>query len=75
MLSGLLGFVFILLSDSVVIALELHESVADAVYAATKTIVTVGSSNGSTNGPAWLKLYSAAMMLAAWHSRPSSSPV
>ena len=65
LLSGLLGFVFILISDSVVIALELHESVADAVYAATKTIVTVGSSQRIDNGPAWLKLYSAAMMLAA----------
>jgi hypothetical protein len=65
LLSGLLGFVLILVSDSVVIALELHESVADAVYSATKTIVTVGSSQRVDNGPSWLKLYSAAMMIAA----------
>jgi voltage-gated potassium channel Kch len=48
-----------------VIALALHESVVDAVYAATKTIVTVGPSARVDNGPTWLKLYSAAMMLAA----------
>jgi voltage-gated potassium channel Kch len=65
MLSGLLGFVVILLSDTVVTALELHESAVDAIYSATKTIVTVGSSARIDNGPAWLKLYSAAMMLAA----------
>lgn len=65
MLTGLLGFVLILLSDTVVTALELHESVVDAVYSATKTIVTVGSTARIDSGPAWLKLYSAAMMLAA----------
>jgi Trk K+ transport system NAD-binding subunit len=65
LLAGLLGFAFILVTDSVVIGLELHESVADAIYAATKTIVTVGPTTRVDNGPAWLKLYSAAMMLAA----------
>jgi Trk K+ transport system NAD-binding subunit len=62
---GLLGFVFILVSDTCVISLALHESVVDAVYAATKTIVTVGPSSRVDSGPGWLKLYSAAMMLAA----------
>jgi hypothetical protein len=65
LLLGLLGFVSILVADSLVVALALHESVADAVYAATKTIVTVGPSARVDDGPAWLKLYSAAMMLAA----------
>jgi voltage-gated potassium channel Kch len=65
LLSGLLGFVFILVADSVALALALHESVADAVYSATKTIVTVGPSTRIDNGPVWLKLYSAVMMLAA----------
>ena len=65
LLSGLLGFVFILVADSVALALALHESVADAVYSATKTIVTVGPSTRIDDGPVWLKLYSAAMMLAA----------
>jgi voltage-gated potassium channel Kch len=65
LLSGLLGFVLILVTDSLVIALALHESVADAVYEATKTIATVGPSARVDHGPAWLKIYSAAMMLAA----------
>jgi voltage-gated potassium channel Kch len=65
MLFGLLGFALILLSDTIVTALELHESVADAIYSATKAIVTVGSTARIDSGPAWLKLYSAAMMLAA----------
>jgi hypothetical protein len=65
LLAGLLGFAVILLTDSVVLALALHESVVDAVYAATKTIVTVGPAAAVDRGPGWLKLYSAATMLAA----------
>jgi len=65
LLLGLSGFLFILVTDSVVNALTLHESAVEAVYTATKTIVTVGSSVKVDNGPGWLKLYSAAMMLAA----------
>ncbi|HEY6397725.1 MAG TPA: NAD-binding protein [Solirubrobacteraceae bacterium] len=65
LLAGLLGFAVILLTDSVVLALALHESVLDAVYSATKTIVTVGPSAAVDRGPRWLKLYSAATMLAA----------
>jgi Trk K+ transport system NAD-binding subunit len=65
LLSGLLGFVVILALDSLVTGLALHESVVDAVYGATKTIVTVGPSQRVDNGPSWLKLYSAAMMVAS----------
>ncbi|MGA2006830.1 MAG: hypothetical protein ABSH27_04640 [Solirubrobacteraceae bacterium] len=65
LLAGLLGFLAILLSDFVVLGLALHESWVEAVYTATKTIVTVGPSQRVDDGPAWLKLYSAAMMLAA----------
>ena len=65
LLSGLLGFVLILIADSVALGFALHESVIDAVYSATKTIVTVGPSTRIDDGPAWLKLYSAVMMLAA----------
>jgi len=62
---GLLGFAFILVSDTFVTSLALHEPVIDAFYDATKTIVTVGPSSRIDNGAAWLKLYSAAMMLAS----------
>jgi voltage-gated potassium channel Kch/methylmalonyl-CoA mutase cobalamin-binding subunit len=65
LLAGLLGFVFILVADSLVVSLDLHESVVDSIYAATKTIVTVGPSAAVDAGPGWLKLFSAAMMLAA----------
>jgi Trk K+ transport system NAD-binding subunit len=65
LLSGLLGFVVILTLDSLVTGLALHESIVDAVYGATKTIVTVGPSQQVDNGPSWLKLYSAAMMVAS----------
>jgi Trk K+ transport system NAD-binding subunit len=65
LLVGLLGFVIILALDSLVTGIALHESVVDAVYGATKTIVTVGPSLRVDNGPSWLKLYSAATMLAS----------
>ncbi len=65
LLVGLAGFLLILVADSTVIALALHESASDAVYSATKAIITVGPSAGVNGGPAALKLFSAAMMLAA----------
>ncbi|HEX4034863.1 MAG TPA: NAD-binding protein [Solirubrobacteraceae bacterium] len=65
LLAGLMGFALILVLDSLVIGLELHESFVNAVYFATKTIVTVGPNTLVDHGPAWLKLYSAATMLAA----------
>ncbi|MGI8413048.1 MAG: NAD-binding protein [Solirubrobacteraceae bacterium] len=65
LLAGLLGFLGILLADSLVVALAEHETVVDALYSATKTIVTVGPGSAVERGPAWLKLFSATMMLAA----------
>lgn len=65
LLAGLLGFLLILVADTAVVSLALHESVVEAVYAATKTIVTVGPSAQIDHGPAWLKLFSAGTMLAA----------
>jgi len=52
LLSGLLGFVVILVLDSLVTGLALHESIVDAVYGATKTIATVGRANALTMGQA-----------------------
>ena len=65
LLAGLSGFALILIADSLGVGLALHESAIDSIYSATKTIVTVGPNTRLDNGPAWLKLYSAAMMLAA----------
>jgi len=43
----------------------LDESLGEAIYAATKTIATVGPNDHVDNGPEWFKLFSAAIMLAA----------
>jgi len=65
LLSGLLGFLIVLIIDATVVGLVLHESVVDAIYLAMKTLVTVGPNPGVDDGPAWLKVFSTAMMLAA----------
>ncbi|MDQ3631165.1 MAG: NAD-binding protein [Actinomycetota bacterium] len=65
LLAGLLGFLIVLVADATVVGLVLHESAVDAIYLAMKTIVTVGPNSGVDDGPAWLKIFSATMMLAA----------
>lgn len=65
LLAGLVGFLVILVADAIVVSLALHQSVVDAVYSATKAIVTVGPSAAVDRGPAWLKLFTAGTMLAA----------
>lgn len=65
LLAGLVGFLVILVADAIVVSLALHQSVVDAVYSATKAIVTVGPSTRVDRGPAWLKLFTAGTMLAA----------
>ena len=65
LLAGLAGFAAIMLADSIVIGLALHDTVIDAIYSATKTIVTVGPNTRIDSGPQWLKLYASISMLAA----------
>ncbi|MGI8730793.1 MAG: NAD-binding protein [Solirubrobacteraceae bacterium] len=65
LLGGTLGFALVLLLDAIATMLVLHETVIDGLYAATKVIVTVGPNEHVDEGPAWFKLFSAAMMLAA----------
>lgn len=65
LMAGLLGFLIILLLDTVVMALTLHQSPVDAFYAATKVIATVGPNPKVEEGPAWFKVFSAVMMIAA----------
>jgi voltage-gated potassium channel Kch len=64
LMSGLLGFLAILALDAVMTAAVLHEQVGEAIYTATKALVTVGPNTHVDNGPTWFKLFSAAMMLA-----------
>jgi voltage-gated potassium channel Kch len=63
--AGLLGFLLILVLDTVATVLVLGQSPLDAFYAATKTIVTVGPDQAADQGPGWFKVFSAVSMLAA----------
>jgi hypothetical protein len=65
LMAGLLGFLFILLLETSVLAATLDQPVVDAFYAATKTIVTVGPNPLVDDGATWLKVFSALAMLAA----------
>lgn len=65
LLAGLLGFVVVLVADAVIVGLTLHESAIDAIYLASRTIVTVGPNPHLDHGPGWLKLFASATMLAA----------
>jgi voltage-gated potassium channel Kch len=65
LLAGLLGFVAILLADAVVVGLALHEPAAEALFLATRTIVTVGPNEAIDHGPGWLLAFSTVTMLAA----------
>jgi voltage-gated potassium channel Kch len=64
LMSGLLGFFAILVADALVTMAFLHEPFVEALYTATKTIVTVGPNPEVDHGPSWFKLFSAATMLA-----------
>jgi Trk K+ transport system NAD-binding subunit len=64
LLTGLVGFFAILVLDTVMTMAFLHEPLTDALYTATKTIVTVGPNPHVDDGPAWFRVFSSAMMLA-----------
>ena len=64
LLSGLLGFLAILVLDVVMTMAVLHETLAEAIYTATKTIVTVGPNPHVDEGPEWFMVFSSAMMVA-----------
>ena len=65
LLAGLFGFLFILLLDTIVLAIALGEPIVESFYAATKTIVTVGPNPQIDDADPWLKVFSAVAMLAA----------
>jgi len=65
LMAGLVGFHLILLIDIVATAIVLDESLIDAVYSATKTVVTVGPNPHVDDAPGWFKIFSSAMMLSA----------
>ncbi len=64
LVSGLVGFFAILALEVAMTAAFLHEPFVEAVYTATKTIVTVGPNPHIDAGPDWFQLFSSAMMVA-----------
>lgn len=65
LLAGLLGFMVILLTETIVVGLALHEPALKALYLATRTIVTVGPNEEIDHGPEWLLPFATVTMLAA----------
>ncbi len=65
LMAGLLGFLLILVLETVATVVVLDQSLVDGFYAATKTIVTVGPNAAVDDGPGWFKVFSAVVMLAA----------
>ncbi|MGH2898078.1 MAG: NAD-binding protein, partial [Solirubrobacteraceae bacterium] len=63
LLGGAIGFLSIIAIDAIATMLVLHESLVEAFYTATKTIVTVGPNEHIDEGPAWFQAYSAVMMI------------
>jgi voltage-gated potassium channel Kch len=65
LVAGLGGFLAILVLDALVTGLTLHERPAQAIYDATKTLVTVSSNPAVDRAGPVSKLFAAFLMLAA----------
>ncbi len=65
LMAGLLGLLFILVLETLVLAITFDEPLVDVFYLATRTLVTVGPNPLVIDGPDWLKVFSAVAMLAA----------
>ena len=64
LLTGVVGFFSMLALDAIMTMAFLHESLVDAIYSGTKTIVTVGPNPHVDEGPAWFRLFASATMVA-----------
>lgn len=62
---GLVGFFAVLLVDTVAMALVLGLALTEALYSATKVILTVGPNPAVDGAPGWFKLFSTVSMLVA----------
>lgn len=65
LLTGVIGLLVLLVLDASVGSVARGEPVVDAIYAAVKTIATVGPSPHADSAPAWYKLFASAMIVAA----------
>ncbi len=62
---GLLGLFAVLVAESVGAVIVLDQGVIDALYGATKTLVTVDPNDGVAKGPPGFKLFTTFAMLSA----------
>ncbi len=65
LVAGLIGFHAVLLLDILMSMAVLHESLGEAIYSATRTIVTVGPNPHVDDAPRWFQIFTAGMMLTA----------
>lgn len=66
MLAGLAGLAVILVTDWILSVLLLHQSMVSGLYAATRTVTTVGPADADVHhAPAWYLLVAIVFMLAA----------
>jgi voltage-gated potassium channel Kch len=65
LVAGLVGFAVILMLDTLVTGLTLHEPAVDAFYGATKALVTVGPNPAVDRAGPASKVFAAVLMLAS----------
>jgi hypothetical protein len=62
---GLVGFLAVVVLETVVTSVALGVPIVESLYTAAKVTVTVGPSTPAETAPAWFKLFSAVAMLLA----------
>lgn len=62
---GLLGLLAILIIETVMASLVLHQHIIDSFYGAAKTLVTVDPNDQVADGPKWFKTFVSILMLVA----------
>jgi len=63
LVGGLIGFHLVLLLDILMTMAVVHESLPQAIYSATKAIVTVGPNKHVDEGPQWFQVFTSGVML------------
>jgi voltage-gated potassium channel Kch len=63
LVGGLIGFHAVLLLDMLMSMAVLHESLGEAIYSATRTIVTVGPNPHVDDAARWFQIFTAGTML------------
>ena len=66
LLFGAIGLVGVFLVETITAVIVLHDTFADALYGAAKTIVEIDPNLKVSEGPAWYKLFISAMMVVGF---------